>query len=55
MAAANYTQIEGDALREALLRMIERTPKASDFRKASDGRLVRFVNLRGAARRGRAV
>lgn len=51
MAAANYTQIEGDALREALLRIVERTPKVSDYRKASDGRLVRFVNLAAEARR----
>ena len=43
--------IAGGALREALLRIAARTPFVSEWRKASDGRLVRFVNLAAEARR----
>ena len=37
-------KIEGKPLREALRRIVERTPMISDWRKASNGMVVRFFN-----------
>ena len=37
----------------ALRRILSRTPFMSDYRRASNGRLVRFIDLRGAAARRR--
>ena len=38
--------IEGWPLRDALRRIIERTPMITDWRKASNGKVVRFFNWR---------
>lgn len=39
-------KIEGKPLREALRRIVERTPMITDWRKASNGKVVRFFNWR---------
>lgn len=38
--------IRGKMLRDALRRAVERRPMASDWRKATNGRVVRFVDWR---------
>ena len=38
--------IKGWILCEALRRIVERTPMISDWRKASNGKVVRFFNWR---------
>lgn len=38
--------IERESLREALLRILERNPAPSDWRKNSAGRIVRYTDWR---------
>lgn len=40
-------EIKGCPLREALRRIVERTPCITDWRRANDGRMVRFFNWTG--------
>lgn len=44
------TQLTQSQLLAALRRLLSRTPFISDFRKLSDGRIVRFVDWRNARR-----
>jgi hypothetical protein len=43
--------LRGETLRNALRGAAERTPYISDYRKTTDGRIVRFVDWRKAAKR----
>lgn len=43
----NIHETKGWPLREALRRIVERTPCITDWRRASDGRMVRFFNWTG--------
>ena len=43
--------ITQEQIRAALRHKAERTPYITDYRKASDGRIVRFIDWRKAGRR----
>ena len=48
-------EITGAMLSGVLSRMLGRSPYVSGYRKASDGRIVRFIDWSRAARRGAAI